>query len=640
MVAIISALVLATNYAAGLTISGTVTTTAQQALAGTDLTVFYAKPLKGASVKLFAANDKALANPIATATAADNGRYSLDVPAPNANYIIVAEMSKYYPRILTLPVKAASVAPYDIWLEAEDTGNVTISIDPAVTKPVQMRIGYNNQTMAISYRYNEANFTAAMKESGATLMRFPAGTYGNFYDFSTDDFIDWSLKQPASYYIPSIPNTYATPEAYRTAYENTLKNFQKALDGWLNTIEGLRKRRGKYGYEDFLELTKNMNADAVYMGNISTAPDGKDPVDYFVGTMRYLKDKGKSIKYLELGNELACYANQNRFNGFYDRPRVLSESERAGTAIREIFPEAKIAVFGAWSGTLAVADGLNRDAFNNLWFVYPNKSFYDAVTMHPYLQIKALTGDDPQLILDKMMAATQLMPLRAAKLWRSTFPGKEIWLTESGYVTDGPGGASYLATGILYTITEMNYILNWLAHDDIIRMYIKHTALTELLNDNTVLFYKDMAKSPELIKTPSYYGFSMIGGAIANSAQHLGITVKNDQVYLARPLMSGNFDATDPVQISELTARALLGKDGRTIFVPFVNSSQRAKKVALELTGASLEGRTVEVRYIAGQLTDRNTREEPDKVKPVTLKLAADGVFELPAYSTGVIKLY
>ena len=113
------------------------------------------------------------------------------------------------------------------------------------------------------------------------------------------------MKQPASYHIPSIPNTYGSPEAYKTAYENTLKNFQSALNGWLNTVEGLRKRRGKYGYEDFLELVKNMNADAVYLGNISTAPDGKDPVDYFVGTMQYLKDKGRDLsEYLELGNEL------------------------------------------------------------------------------------------------------------------------------------------------------------------------------------------------------------------------------------------------------------------------------------------------------------------------------------------------
>ena len=89
-------------------------------------------------------------------------------------------MSKYYPRILTLPVKNAGVAGYNIWLEAEHTGNVTISIDPGVAKPVQMQIGYNNQTMPISYRYNEPNFAGAMKESGASLMRFPAGTFGNF----------------------------------------------------------------------------------------------------------------------------------------------------------------------------------------------------------------------------------------------------------------------------------------------------------------------------------------------------------------------------------------------------------------------------------------------------------------------------
>ena len=65
LVMIMSALVLSTNYAAGLTISGTVTTTVQQALEGTNITVVYAKPLIGASIKLFPASDKALEKPLA-----------------------------------------------------------------------------------------------------------------------------------------------------------------------------------------------------------------------------------------------------------------------------------------------------------------------------------------------------------------------------------------------------------------------------------------------------------------------------------------------------------------------------------------------------------------------------------------------
>lgn len=628
-------------------------------------TVFSAdgNPVAGAEVGLFAAADTWFTNPLSTAATGPDGAYSLNTPelAVRTTYAIRAAKADYYPQVLMLTLNpgAAPVAGYDLWLETAQTVPVEIDIDLDDRKPVQLLVGFNNMAGRFYYPFNEPGFADAMIESGATVSRFPAGTLGNYYDFQTDTFLDAPLRWPKEYYF--LRSSYASDADYVNAVNKA--NLSGFLNNWLDIITKCKQRRGTYGFEEFQDLIAKMNAKAVYMGNISTAPDGRDPVDYLTESMRSLKDRGKTLDLLELGNELFTYGDQSRFNGFFHRPRVFAETERAARQIKEVFPRIKIGVFGAWNGARTWADGVFREGFNAELAGAVASDCYDAVDIHSYLRMSTMqdaaagkqTYYDPQIIAARMLAATQTMPSRLYRQWKDTFPGKEIWMSETGFTTDAPGSASELATGVLFTLVEMDYLLHWLEYDDIVKMYVKHVALTEVLNDNTVLFYKnsDTSAKPDLIKTPTYYGFATICNALKDSAYRLGVTTANNPTFRARPGVNGSdcgnvikegvYDgngvpvAFDYVNVEELTARALLAKDGKTIYVPFVNKRSAPLAVRLNPGGISLAGKMALITSISGNLKDRNDVQNPDRVIPVKTYQAADGVIQLPPYATGVI---
>lgn len=327
--------------------------------------------------------------------------------------------------------------------------NVTVNIDLNDTKPIGLMYGYNNIFANIKYQFNEATMKAACIESGANLMRFPAGTLGDFYDFQHDDFFDDVLHNPAKYGV-SHPN------------------WSNYAQGWINYINSSRANRGvnHYGFAEFRDLigAVNMNAYPVYMGNISTgpydasSPYGCKPVDYLKASMQILKNQGISVPYLELGNELTTYDLQKLCNGFDDQNRIITESERAANLIRPIFGAGNIqfGAFGGWSGARDTGTGDNRDSWNRKLAQYSPKSWYDAVTMHTYLRM-VTSGKTNEQILRTMMANTQLLTANSYDHWKALFPGKKIWMTETGITTDAAGGASPLATSVLHTLVEVDY---------------------------------------------------------------------------------------------------------------------------------------------------------------------------------------
>ena len=146
--------------------------------------------------------------------------------------------------------------------------------------------------------------------------------------------------------------------------------------------------------------------------------------------------------------------------------------------------------------------------------------------------------------------------------------------------------------------------------------------------------------------------YSLVSGAVSNSSYKLATTVKDGGGYLVKTKswvqdkdaagnkIPGQGNTLEQnVAVDYLTARAFLSKDGKTIYIPFINKSQAQRDVKIKLLGKKIDGETMEILSISGALQDQNTFARPFKVTPQSTKVKAGQVISLPGYSTGVVKL-
>ena len=590
-------------------------------------------PLEGVTVEAYPTADYRLVNPMAFTVTGKNGAFTLSNVKCDGNYILLAiskpgYVSKTYTQKIAGPF-LENLENLNLWINPVQTKPVLVSIDPTVKKPLQMIFGFNNNVFGIPYRFTEPQFVEAIKNSGAGLMRFPGGTIANFYNWEADDFATEDLKQIK-------PETYLSRDKYATEeeYKADVENLRKYVNNYIGRTENNRAKRGKYGYRDFLEMTKQANAEIIYVGNVSIAPKGKNPFDHIVDWLQKLKNDGVNVKYLEFGNEINS-GNQALLNDMKDHRKYLQECERVSKKIKQIFPQIKLGIIA--DNLLNKVDGPvpEIDIQNQEIVDYPNHDFFDAIMIHGYLGLREHIDYDFSVKKDKLLAYSQYTTKTTYDYFREKFPGKEVWITEIGYWVNIDDKAE-LTTAIFNAMLENDYLLHWTDYDDKIKSYLKHMSVSPNNSVNSVTFY-DMTKDTVLVKNAIYYGFSMVAGAMNNSGYKLGIVTKDDQVYTERTNMwiperdksgkivtgKGSVQNVN-VEVEELTARAFLGKDGRTIYIPFVNKSQAQKLIRLDIKGKNLAGTSAEVQSISGALTDKNNAAEPFKVTPATYQTAAD----------------
>lgn len=209
-----------------------------------------------------------------------------------------------------------------------------------------------------------------------TNLRFPGGTVGNYYNYTTDNF-----------YVNSLtPNNLIT-------YNNNGYTLDYA------------------GYKNF---NLSSGANATYMLNVMLGTAQTAINEY---QNRY--SSGLPLKWIELGNEMYLSENQKASN-VSDVNSYISHTQQIVSGIKNINTNAKVAVC------------LDKDDFNPGGWNYAlsqNQTYFDAATLHNYIPID-------HYFYSKYSSYGMLKSYKASLKrftdFQSMFPNKPLLLTEWG----------------------------------------------------------------------------------------------------------------------------------------------------------------------------------------------------------------
>ncbi len=207
-------------------------------------------------------------------------------------------------------------------------------------------------------------------------LRFPGGTVGNYYNYTTDNF----------YNDPLTPSN--------------LINFNN--------------QGNKLDYNGYKSFTNSSGASSTYMLNVMLG-NAQTAIDEYKN--RY--DGGLPIKWVELGNEMYLSENQNASN-VSSVSSYISHTKTITTGIKNHNTNAKVAVclekddfaVGSWNYTLS-----------------QNQNYFDAATLHNYIPIE-------HYFYSKYSSYAMLRTYKASmerfNAYKALFPDKPLLLTEWG----------------------------------------------------------------------------------------------------------------------------------------------------------------------------------------------------------------
>ncbi|MCX7013022.1 MAG: hypothetical protein NTW86_10785, partial [Candidatus Sumerlaeota bacterium] len=459
---------------------------------------------------------------------------------------------------------------------------VVVSIQTTEKTPLRMLFGFNEYVISSTpyHPFDDPMFVNVMKDSGASIMRFPGGSIANFYDWKNDDFMTSTIQKVSP--AQGVPRDRFSSEA---EYKAMVDKYEKYLGEYITKGTKCVEIRKRYGYADFLDMTRQIGADIFYVGNVSMAPGGADPGDYLVAWMERLKAEGAPVKYLELGNEVVSAEGIGNVqaipNGLYDLDRYMKVCETVSRKVKAIFPSVKIGIVTHGFVNLGSNNSAAIELSRRISDKYP-KDFYDAVISHSYLRTPDRNPDPVEVRREKLYAMSRLMVERSVDHWKTAFPGKEIWMTETGYVPakNTPADEKNLTTCLFTALLEADYFLRWVENDDVARAYVKYFSTSTAPSPKSCRFWDNEAHT--IIPTPVHYTYSLIGGAVKNSSQKLKVEVTNAGGHILKYKAwteepKGARDEETPGQggtenvdilIEDVTARAFLSKDGKTIYAP------------------------------------------------------------------------
>ncbi|MCX7010969.1 MAG: hypothetical protein NTW86_00095, partial [Candidatus Sumerlaeota bacterium] len=596
-------------------------------------------------------DDSAGQTPLQSAKTDAEGHYRFDGAELNGAYRVQAAKEGFLGKRAAIQIGPDGKTYGDLWLEPARKDPAVIQVDTSDKKPVQMQFGFNEYVIQQTpyHPFNEPSYVEALKHSGANIMRFPGGTIANFYDWKNDDFMTEAIRAVD-------PNKAVPRDQFATEqeYADMVAKFTKYLGEYIKKGAQCREARGRYGFTDFLDMSRQIGADIYYVVNIQLAPGGVDPVDYLAAWMQKLKDDGAPVKYVELGNEIVtpkgAANSQAILNGLYDLDRYMQVAQAASRRVKAIFPDVKIGILADGLGNKIgeepnTIDLMCRKIVSN----YPT-DFYDAVVMHTYLRINDKEEEDPGIRKDKVFAIANQTVKNSLDHWRTVFPGKEVWMTETGFVVGTPYDEKNLLGCQFTALLEADYYLRWVDNDDMARSYVKFYSISNKPSPKSCMFRS--ADGNSIIRTPVSYGYELAAGTVRDASERLGTTVQNsggcaqtirswapekDAAGLKVP-GKGEVKNVD-VTVDYVFARAFRAKSGGALRVVFINKSQAPREARLKIDEKPISARPVQMRSISGGLFDRNTLEEPDKIIPVERKINAGETIELPAYSLGVLEI-
>ncbi|MBK7862412.1 MAG: hypothetical protein IPJ65_28145 [Archangiaceae bacterium] len=287
------------------------------------------------------------------------------------------------------------------------------------------------------------DFAAALRESGARIIRYPGGTFANSWDYDADRFFP------------------AKRSGAHTGWVNPARIELERVAGWIS-----EDSRPRYGVDDLARVAAGPHgANVVFHMNMVTpgqdfyeSPDGLGhALDGSVGSAdwyrmlddRYARfkrmlvraqNKGIAVRFIELGNEYYFDLSYARDAFPTGRAHGLAANYLAGKLKRDFGTDLKIAA------TASCVPGTDADPRMKSW----NQTLFDVldhdqvthVTMHAY---KALESPDQYSETSFQRALAGWVDATESRFQRSgasdTFLAHErgwrVWYTETNANWDG-----------------------------------------------------------------------------------------------------------------------------------------------------------------------------------------------------------
>jgi hypothetical protein len=296
---------------------------------------------------------------------------------------------------------------------------------------------------------------AGLKELRPSVLRFPAGTAANYYDWQT--------------------GTYSTG---------------KPGDSWASG----RRVLAMVPIGNFFALADTVGAQVDYIVNVYGDSPAKS-----AALARYIRDHGWSVAYWELANEPASRALGDRFPDPGSYLRIAAEH---ADSIASVFPTAQFAV-----GTQ------NRDFRNSNWNrAIAQQHRFQNVVVHRYVgpqrtQRRAMraVGVDVPIGVAYSRLLRHSAPAAIAT-YAEAFPGKRLWVTEWGLLFFGQAIQNSLGHAI------------WMARTWVGYMRQPEIQMAAYWNFNGAPYEMMDGRTTEGTRRVTYYAFQMVSDLLRGAS--------------------------------------------------------------------------------------------------------------------------
>lgn len=340
----------------------------------------------------------------------------------------------------------------------------------------------------------------ALRQINIQQVRFPGGSVGNHYD--------WSTFRPI--WDPNSPSFVYGAKDYFNFHIKTLSPLT------------------------FAPIIASLGQEVTYVVNFHSNTNAEIKTG-----LQKLKDHHVSVKRLELGNELYFQTTPGLTTSVY-----LSRAKEINDFAKQLFPGVK-------TGVVVGRELWSRPAPNGNWNI-PTQSWFDAVIIHSYSTVSRYNTDQfvDWVTGDKQQEGSlryHFQQFVQNNIIRN-YPGKELWLTEWDLSEDAEGGKDYAGT-YAQTYYVYDFLLGLLEypvvtvanHHSLNSLYkSKNSVRSQYLDPNNYQSVPNNQYSLEsfYVKQAQYYPLAWIGQAFSRYNRFvIGTSTKKDvtAVYFYSP---------------------------------------------------------------------------------------------------------
>ncbi|MFK5947512.1 MAG: hypothetical protein QM500_01930 [Methylococcales bacterium] len=325
--------------------------------------------------------------------------------------------------------------------------------------------------------YNSPNLVKAMKKLPVTALRYPGGTVANFFEWNAETL---------------------DPDVIR-------KSRHKKMQHLIEKDFSRNKALTHVDLDSFIKVTTDMGAKPFVVLNLysSSINEIKKSIDK-------VKSKYKNSVFWELGNELSFKAYQSKYKNAHGwGAKVYKKiASQVSVFINNKYPEDFIGINISEAASYRQPTPGNLKGVERERFLWDNDiseiAHYDAIIVHPYVYLNrkiisqlndVKLDDDPVLsgidnnekIWRWLFVSAEYLPVYYMDRIKKRFPGKKIWITETGITGDRDVLHN---SGAMYRLLfNASYYISWMRYQQDIVTYLYHGLF--IGNSNNAVLYKD-----------------------------------------------------------------------------------------------------------------------------------------------------